>query len=145
MMMNKSIDFDSVLSLVDRAISPTYLNPTQEIVLREVWNGKTYTKMAYDYNYDPEYIKTVGCNLWQTLSRAFDEQINKSNFVPFMRQRISGLVEENRESGEDVGESTNKATALAPQPERQQLCTWTTAPNVKHFIGREPELSTLDQ
>jgi len=145
MMMNKSIDFDSVLSLVDRAISPTYLNPTQEIVLREVWNGKTYTKMAYDYNYDPEYIKTVGCNLWQTLSRAFDEQINKSNFVPFMRQRISGLVEENRESGEDVGEPTNNATALAPQPERQQLCTWTTAPNVKHFIGREPELSTLDQ
>ena len=138
MTMKKSIDFESVLLLVDRAISPTYLNPTQEIVLREVWNGKTYTKMAYDYNYDPEYIKTVGCNLWQTLSRAFDEQINKSNFVPFMRQRISGIVEESK------GKPAHSPTPPDTTPsERQQSCTWTTAPNVKHFVGREQELSTL--
>ncbi|MEM6613572.1 MAG: ATP-binding protein [Cyanobacteria bacterium P01_C01_bin.72] len=136
--MKKSIDFESVLLLVDRAISPTYLNPTQEIVLREVWNGKTYTKMAYDYNYDPEYIKTVGCNLWQTLSRAFDEQINKSNFVPFMRQRISGIVEETK--GKPDHPSVSPSVS---QSERQQSCTWTTAPNVKHFVGREQELSTL--
>ncbi|MEO1670578.1 MAG: NB-ARC domain-containing protein [Cyanobacteria bacterium J06631_2] len=136
--MKKSVDFESVLLLVDRAISPTYLNPTQEIVLREVWNGKTYTKMAYDYNYDPEYIKTVGCNLWQTLSRAFDEQINKSNFVPFMRQRISSIVEENKEKS-----ASTSPIPSSSQSERQQFCSWTTAPNVKHFIGREPELSTL--
>ncbi|MEL6927303.1 MAG: NB-ARC domain-containing protein [Cyanobacteria bacterium J06600_6] len=127
--MKRSIDFERVLSLVDQAISPTYLNPTQEIVLREVWNGKTYTKMAYDYNYDPEYIKTVGCNLWQTLSRAFDEQINKSNFVPFMRQRVSSL----KESG-------SNQTACR---QNEQFCSWTTAPNVKNFYGRQKELATL--
>ena len=135
-MMKKTVDFESVLFLVDKAISPTYLNPTQEIVLREVWNGKTYTKMAYDYNYDPEYIKTVGCNLWQTLSRAFDEQINKSNFVPFMRQRISSFVEE-----------TVPAAELQSLPAsigaKQQFCSWTTAPNTKHFIGREEELGMM--
>ena len=136
-MMKKTVDFESVLLLVDKAISPTYLNPTQEIVLREVWNGKTYTKMAYDYNYDPEYIKTVGCNLWQTLSRAFDEQINKSNFVPFMRQRISCLVEE------AVPAEEAKSRSLATGVEKQQFCSWTTAPNTKHFIGREKELVTM--
>ena len=131
--MKKTVDFESVLSLVDKAISPTYLNPTQEIVLREVWNGKTYSKMAYDYNYDPEYIKTVGCSLWQTLSRAFDEQINKSNFVPFMRQKIDYLLEEVKESE-------------LPQTERhkEQYISWTTAPDIKDFVGRAEELATLN-
>lgn len=135
--MKKTIDFERVLSLVDKAISPTYLNPTQEIVLREVWNGKTYSKMADDYNYDPEYIKTVGCNLWQTLSRAFDEQINKSNFVPFMRQKVSYLLEEteigSRES--ESGRVTNRR--------KEQVCSWTTAPNIKNFYGRKEEIATL--
>lgn len=133
--MNKNIDFESVLSLVDKTISPTYLNQTQEIVLREVWNGKTYTKMAYDYNYDPEYIKTVGCNLWQTLSRAFDEQINKSNFVPFMRQRIGSLLEDNKSQSVKI-ESPKYLC-------QEQFCSWTTAPNIKHFVGREREIATL--
>ena len=38
--MKKYFDFESVLSLIDKAINPQYLNPTQEIVLREVWKGK---------------------------------------------------------------------------------------------------------
>ena len=137
--MKKPIDFESVLFLVDKAISPTYLNPTQEIVLREVWNGKTYTKMACDYNYDPEYIKTVGCNLWQTLSLAFDEQINKSNFVPFMRQRISSALTESDRRSEPEIDSVNANNTQS----KQQFCSWTTAPDVKHFVGREQELKTL--
>lgn len=136
--MNNSVDFESVLSLIDKAISPTYLNPTQEIVLREVWNGKTYSKMAYDYNYDPEYIKTVGCNLWQTLSRAFDEQINKSNFVPFMRQKIGQLLDEKLSQ-------LQKDRSLSPAYcfDKPKLYNWTTAPNVQNFVGRQEELDTL--
>lgn len=136
--MKKKVDFESVLSLVDKAISPTYLNPTQEIVLREVWNGKTYTKMACDYNYDPEYIKTVGCNLWQTLSQAFDEQINKSNFVPFMRQRIDSSKEENRKTSID-----NSSPQLLNSVSTQQFCNWATAPDIQHFVGRKQEIRTL--
>lgn len=132
--MTNNINFESVLSLVDKAISPTYLNQTQEIVLREVWNGKTYTKMAYDYNYDPEYIKTVGCNLWQTLSRAFDEQINKSNFVPFMRQRVGLLLEDKSQSTEVKLQAANSY---------KEVCSWTTAPDTKDFVGREQEIATL--
>ncbi len=137
--MKKKVDFESVLFLVDKAISPTYLNPTQEIVLREVWNGKTYAKMACDYNYDPEYIKTVGCNLWQTLSRAFNEQINKSNFVPFMRQKISRVIEEKNGQPEDY----YRPCSLPVKSKKQQFCNWTTAPNIQHFLGREKELETL--
>lgn len=136
--MKKAIDFESVLSLIDKAISPSYLNPTQEIVLREVWNGKTYSKMAYDYNYDPEYIKSVGCNLWQTLSRAFDEHINKSNFVPFMRQKIAKLVEDKIEHSQEY-----QVPPLSTKTKGKKFCNWTTAPHTKHFVGREEEMGTL--
>ena len=139
--MKKNIDFERVLFLVDEAISPTYLNQTQEIVLREVWNGKTYTKMAYDYNYDPEYIKTVGCNLWQTLSRAFDEQINKSNFVPFMRRKVGLLTEEAKK--DDVKDVKELNLGVDSDPCREQVCRWTTAPDVKQFFGRQQEIETL--
>ncbi|WP_019506533.1 AAA family ATPase [Pleurocapsa sp. PCC 7319] len=136
--MNTSVDFESVLSLIDKTISPTYLNPTQEIVLREVWNGKTYSKMAYDYNYDPEYIKTVGCNLWQTLSSAFDEQINKGNFVPFMRLKISQLVEDKISRLENY-----QSQSISTDFKKRQSCNWTTAPNTNHFVGRESEIKLL--
>ncbi|MGF1542647.1 MAG: NB-ARC domain-containing protein [Pleurocapsa sp.] len=140
--MRDSVDFNSILSLIDRTISPTYLNPTQEIVLREVWNGKTYSRMADDYNYDPEYIKTVGCNLWQVLSNAFNEQINKSNFVPFMRQKINELL-----STEDKKKSINlnSEVLLTDFADYQQHpYQWTTAPNTENFIGREKQIKLLE-
>ena len=136
--MKNPIDFELVLSLVDRTINPSYLNPTQEIVLREVWKGKTYSEMAYDYNYDPEYIKSVGCNLWQTLSRAFNKQINKSNFVPFIRQEVIHLVKE-----KEISLSSDRVQSLGSNSQTKQICYWTTAPSIKSFIGRKEELNTL--
>ena len=137
--MKKYFDFESVLSLIDKAINPQYLNPTQEIVLREVWKGKTYSEMAGEYNYDPEYIKSVGCSLWQILSRAFDKQINKSNFVPFMRQKLTQLVEE-----KDSRLQNTDDESLSTEIEDRQVYHWTMAPNIKHFIGREEEIATLE-
>jgi DNA-binding CsgD family transcriptional regulator len=139
--MTNPIDFNSVLSLIDRTISPTYLNNTQEIVLREVWNGKTYSRMACDYNYDPEYIKTVGCNLWQILSNAFNEQINKSNFVPYMRQKIScSIVANNR----DELQANQDSKALASESLQPDLHHWATAPNITHFVGRDKQIKLLE-
>ncbi|MBE9046311.1 ATP-binding protein [Pleurocapsales cyanobacterium LEGE 10410] len=139
--MNKLVDFESVLSLIDKSISPTYLSPTQEIVLREVWNGKTYSEMACQHNYDPEYIKGVGSNLWQTLSRTFDKQINKSNFVPFMRQKVASLFDEKYSQPE----SNQIEIATANIQEKHQYLHWTTAPTTKFFQGRVTEINTLQR
>lgn len=137
--MTNLVNFEAVLSLIDQSISPSYLNPTQEIVLREVWNGKTYSEMAYQHNYDSEYIKSVGCNLWQILSRTFDKQINKSNFVPFMRQRITQLVEEKALQLKDY-----QVQPASDNKINQQYFHWTTAPEIKFFEGRAEEINTLE-
>jgi GTPase SAR1 family protein len=139
--MTNPIDFNSVLSLIDRTISPTYLSATQEIVLREVWNGKTYSKMACDYNYDPEYIKTVGCNLWQMLSNAFQEQINKSNFVPYMRQKISCSIVVNKQDNLLVSQDSQ---VLSTGSLNREFYYWATAPNIDNFIGRDKQIELLE-
>jgi GTPase SAR1 family protein len=141
--MTNPIDFNSVLSLIDRTISPSYLNNTQEIVLREVWNGKTYSRMACDYNYDPEYIKTVGCNLWQVLSNAFNEQINKSNFVPYMRQKISCSIVVNKRDELQTNQDS-KALALSSESLKPDFRYWATAPNIANFIGRNQQIKLLE-
>jgi hypothetical protein len=141
MMMTKSVDFESVLSLIDKTIVPIYLSSTQEIVLRETWQGKTYSEIAYEHNYDSEYIKTVGCNLWQTLSNAFNEQINKSNFVPLMRQKTIECIE--TEKSEKSLPSIDQTQSTSTNFKNEQLCHWATAPHTKYFIGREKELKTL--
>ena len=141
--MTNPIDFNPVLSLIDRTISPTYLNTTQEIVLREVWNGKTYSRMACDYNYDPEYIKTVGCNLWQILSHAFNEQINKGNFVPYMRQKISCSIVANKKDELQTNQDS-EALVLSSETLELDFHHWSTAPDVAHFIGRDKQIKLLE-
>jgi hypothetical protein len=144
-----SVDFESVLSLIDETIEPLYLSSTQEIVLRETWNGKTYSEIAFEHNYDSEYIKTVGCNLWQNLSNAFNEQINKSNFVPLMRQRTIKFLDQ--EKSQPLLLQTQVATIEAKNEvkeiekvENYKLCHWTTAPHIENFIGRETEFKLLE-
>jgi hypothetical protein len=144
-----SVNFDSVLSLIDKTIEPLYLNSTQEIVLRETWNGKTYSEIAYEHNYDSEYIKTVGCNLWQNLSNAFDEQINKSNFVPLMRQRTIRFLDQEKprplllQAQSATVEANNEIPGIK-EVEDYKLCHWTTAPHIENFIGRETEFKLLE-
>jgi hypothetical protein len=80
------LDFERVLTVIDDAIKPAYLNKVQELVLLHTYEGKTYSEIAAAYCYDSEYIKTVGCELWRLLSKSFNQQITKANFSQFVRK-----------------------------------------------------------
>ncbi|MGF1479519.1 MAG: NB-ARC domain-containing protein [Cyanophyceae cyanobacterium] len=130
-MLEASIEFAQVLSVVDNAIKPAYLNKVQRIVLRDTWEGRTYSEIASRYSYDSEYIKSVGCELWQLLSRAFGAPVNKSNFQSFIRRHAITIVT-----------TTNgKTTKDSPHSVRD----WGTAPDVSAFHGRTQELECLRQ
>ncbi|HHP7232464.1 MAG TPA: hypothetical protein ACFCUY_16590, partial [Xenococcaceae cyanobacterium] len=81
-----NVNCDQVIQLIDHQINPSYLNKIQEIILKETWQGKTYVEIAKEYNYESEYIKSAGCELWKLISQAFNQQINKSNFVAFIKR-----------------------------------------------------------
>lgn len=132
-MFDETISFEKALYLIDNAIRPTYLTKVQELVLRHTWEGNTYSQIATRYNYDSEYIKTVGCELWKLLSKSFGKQVNKSNFSQFIRREaisITYLLQENT----SLPESLNG---------HKKLQNWGTAPDLSDFQGRTKERTKL--
>jgi hypothetical protein len=70
---------DEVVQLT-RARSPKDLHPIQEILLRQVWEGKTYTSIASASHYGEHYLRNIASSLWQSLSEILQIPISKSNF-----------------------------------------------------------------
>jgi DNA replication protein DnaC len=131
------LDFERVLAFINRAIEPAYLNKVQELILRDTFEGKTYSQIASAYCYESEYIKTVGCELWQLLSKCFERQINKANFAQFIRtQTDRNYFYWNRDlvSNYEIEEKTTYDN---------QECDWGVAPRINNFIDRKAELTKL--
>lgn len=70
---------DEVVKIVN-ASQPKPLTSLQEWLLRQAWEGKTYSSMAIEANYVEEYLRKVASGLWVLLSDFWGEPINKNNF-----------------------------------------------------------------
>ncbi|GAB4523050.1 MAG: hypothetical protein Tsb0014_00180 [Pleurocapsa sp.] len=130
-MVDTTVTFEKVLHTIDLAIKPAYLNKIQEIILQQTWEGKTYSEIAANYSYEFEYIKGAGCDLWKLLSRAFNEQISKNNFVQFMRRQATVSLEQKQEMKCDAN--------LA----HTQIYPWTTAPDVSNCKKQTDNIDCL--
>jgi hypothetical protein len=132
-MVETTLSFEKALYLIDDAIKPAYLTKIQELVLRHTWEGKTYSEIAYSYNYDSEYIKSVGCDLWKLLSQSFGKQVNKNNFSQFIRRQIISCSQQT--------ETYQSQSKLIREIKQDQ--DWGNAPDVSRFQGRTEELEQL--
>ena len=70
---------EQVLENVERILQPKQLGPIERFVFRQSWSGQTYSEMAKVSSYGSEYMKEVGYQLWQHLSRAYGERVTKKN------------------------------------------------------------------
>lgn len=119
------INAQEALAILDVVLAHERLNNIQELVLREVLAGQTYSEIAEVADYDPEYIKTVGFQLWRLLSRAFGEKVNKSNFQSVLRRHLHA-----------------HAFTVTTKEHCQD---WGEAMDVSVFYDRELELATLER
>ncbi|MFW6296851.1 MAG: NACHT domain-containing protein [Halothece sp.] len=138
LLSEEDMDVEQVLLVVEDAIRPNYLSKAQELVLRHTLAGKTYSEIATQHNYEMEYIKYVGCELWRLLSKSFGEPINKSNFPHHVKHWLHQTACESKE------------IEIQNQPVKNledQLINidWGTAPDVSDFRGRTTELQQLSQ
>lgn len=83
---------EDTLSILDEVFHPDRLSVVQEQVFRKCWEGNTYQEIADTCGYDPDYIRTVGSQIWQKLSNAFGEKITKNNFRSVLRQRLQNRL-----------------------------------------------------
>lgn len=70
---------DEVVGLLTPLFPSNRLNDTQELVLRGSWQGESYQEIATAFDYDTDYIKGVGSQLWRSLSQILGKPVTKSN------------------------------------------------------------------
>ena len=85
------------LIVLETVLKPWYLTNVQEIIFRQSWEGRTYSEIAESIDYDADYIKDVGSQLWKLLSKTFEEKVSKSNFRSILRRvaqqtQVAGVI-----------------------------------------------------
>ena len=76
------MDVEKVLEYVDELVfgqTGEHLDSLQSAILKGVFNGRKYTEVAKDYNCTTGHAKDEAYELWQILSEALGEDLNKSN------------------------------------------------------------------
>ncbi len=63
------------------------LTTLQELILRQAWEGKTYTAIAAEAYYGAERVRKVAAGLWSLLSQVIEEPITKTNFRRLLESR----------------------------------------------------------
>lgn len=73
------MNIDIALETVEQTILSRQLSPIERLVLRQSWVGRTYTEMSEDSGYGSTYIKEIGSQLWNDLSKALGSRVTKKN------------------------------------------------------------------
>lgn len=120
--------FEEALAIVTPALAPQSLSELQLNVFRGAWNKESYQKISLKLNHEYSYIKDVGAELWQLLSRKLGIQVTKLNLQSVLMQYAQqGQMQEQSASS-------------------QYSCVdWGEAPDVSQFCGRRAQLAVLEQ
>lgn len=120
---NPPITVEEALAIAEAVLEDQPLNKVQEIIFRECWQGEqSYSEIAKNYEYQPDYIKDAGAKLWKLLSKALGEKVKKDNVRGVLKRYLRhnqpnlqrNLVIEVNLSGADLsGANLNGARMIA--------------------------------
>ena len=118
---------DNAASILNRVLktsqSKASLTNAQFTLFQRCWENASYREIAEEMGYEYDYIKQVGSQVWQLLSRLTGEKVTKSNLQMVMRR------------------CAEQAAATESPPIR---CDWGDATDVFTFFDRTEELATLN-
>jgi hypothetical protein len=78
---------EEALVILETSLERERLNRIQELVFRQVWEGRSYSEIATQFGYDVGYIKNVASQLWRNLSKQFGEKVTKHNVQSVLKRR----------------------------------------------------------
>jgi len=113
------VEFAILLVATETGVSLNYI---QKVLLREslLEDRKSYDKIAEENKYSESYIKfSVAPKLWQLLSQALGEKVNKTNFPALLEQHF---VNQNN-----------------PQPTETTKAIPTAGLTAEHYVLESPE------
>ena len=142
------------LVIVERALNEERLSKLQATVFCHAWEEQSYLEIAKKLGYEVGYVKQIGSQLWQVLSRAFGEKVTKSNVQLVLKRKVreGGLGSGQKGAGEyeSSGELPNYPPFnLKLKTQNSKLfpvrTDWGDAVDVSFFYGRTEELATLER
>jgi WD40 repeat protein len=152
---------EEALKIVEKVLDYSRLNKVQELVLRQSWEGHSYIEIAKNNGYEPGYIKDIGSQLWQLLSKALGEKVTKINLQTVVKrysQRMLTVTElpviasqSNVESNINKNLESYPLTQLNERQNASHITEenylhqdWGEAIDVSVFYGRNNELIQLE-
>jgi hypothetical protein len=145
---------EEALGIVKKALSEERLSKLQATVFCHAWEEQSYLEIAKKLGYEVGYVKQIGSQLWQVLSRAFGEKVTKSNVQLVLKRKVreGGLGSGEKGAGEygSRGELPNYPPFnLKLKTQNSKLSPvrtdWGDAVDVSFFYGRTEELATLER
>ena len=86
---------EQALVLVDNIVyskTGKHLNDLQANILDRVWRGQKYLAIADEYGCTEGHAKDVGSLLWNIISEALQEKVNKSNFRSVIQRHLDANI-----------------------------------------------------
>ncbi len=115
---------EEAFDFTKRVLGNPQLRSVEELVLRQSWSGRSYAQIANSHDYDYGYIKDVGSQLWQILSKSLGEPVKKKTLKAVLSQQY--------QQWQDSHQTVFR--------KRQH---WGDEIDVSTFYGRTTELKTL--
>ncbi|MEL7034737.1 MAG: NB-ARC domain-containing protein [Cyanobacteria bacterium J06592_8] len=117
--------FEEALSTLEQSLPPQTLSVIDILILQNTWEGKGYPEIAETLGYNPDYIKRVGSQLWQTLSEVLGEKVTKRNISILLEQQFNqSLSQKSSSTQQDWGEAVDVSQFYGRDAEIHQLKQW---------------------
>jgi len=146
-----------VLQFADRLVfaeTGKHLDDIQKAVVKGVWQGESYEKIAQECHRSESRVRDVGYKLWQILSERLSEEINKSNFratierlhIPINSSQLVGLgIYSHFTLCPETSDKQQKNSSSSTQAGVKYSIDLALAPKITHFEGRREELEKLSE
>lgn len=124
---------DEALELIGRLVSTQTGKPLdnlQRCLIGKLWQQprQKYLEIAIENGYSEAHVKDVAYQLWQILSKALGEKVNKNNFRSVIEQ---------------CGELQSQPYELDQQQKKQKFKLPERIAPVRNWVGRSQELDAL--
>ncbi|XZN92136.1 MAG: NB-ARC domain-containing protein [Microcoleus sp.] len=164
------MDIEEVLQWTDEQVfvkTGKHFDSLQRCILKEVWEGERYPKIAKKCNRSEDHIKQVARKLWKMLSEILGEDIKQSNVRSILETKAVSSIYNFGNSSQIVNSKINRthinicgekrqdaeeAKQRSPNPpdspqnkNQSPIIDLTDAPELTSFYDRTAELSTLKQ
>jgi WD40 repeat protein len=134
------LDVEEALKIIDIALAPTSLTDIEERVFRGVWEGQIYEEIADRTNYEAEYIRHIGPQIWRKLSQSLGERVTRSNLQSALRRKAEQILKST------VSNPIDKNSPTAPSDNNScKRHDWGEAVKAPYFYGRLDEANRLER